>query len=75
MFILTETGHSINTDFIKTISCGEIVGDNMSFIIKATNIDDDVFYLTRTQKLCEAISYIAELQKRINEAQGVEYNE
>ncbi len=83
MFMTTENGNIINSDYIINISSADIRSGGASplatamapFLVKATGKDGEVYYLTRKQKLCEALSYIDDLRRRINATNKVEHLE
>ena len=66
MYIFTESGHSINTRYITSISWCDFVEDGVRFLVKATGSKDEVYYLDRFVHHWAAIEYIKELTKVIN---------
>lgn len=67
MFISTELGHSINSDYIINISWVETnVGDGRPFLVKATGNKREVYYLKRFRDYEKAREYIDEVTRAIN---------
>jgi len=71
MFIFTEQGHTINTDCLKSISWCKLpenpeVISNSNYLVKATGMENEVYYLDRFEKEAKATLYIRDLTNQIN---------
>lgn len=82
MFIMTESGSSINTDYIKSIAYVdlELIGDAKPFvnryIIKAIGADKEEYYLKRCGTLAKTIRYIDDITRAIEaSSKARRYNE
>ena len=70
MFITTETGHIVNSDYIKNISWIELKtldsSDRNRILVKACGVNGEEYYLTRCETIAYAMVWIESIQEQIN---------
>lgn len=65
MFLLTESGTSINTDYIKSISWVELSDKTFPYLVSAWGKKQEVYYLSRFGTLLEAQEYVDSITRAI----------